>query len=37
MLADTEVMAVMAEAEAAMAAAELWMLMPTPDVAAERP
>ncbi len=31
MLADTEVMAVMAEAEAAMAAAELWMLMPTPD------
>ncbi len=37
MLADTEVMAVMAEAEAAMAGAELWMLMPTPDVAAERP
>ena len=37
MLADTEVMAVMAEAEAAMAAAELWMLAPTPDVIAERP
>ncbi len=37
MLANTEVMAVMAEADAAMAAAELWMLMPTPDVAAERP
>lgn len=37
MLADTEVMAVMAEAEAVMAAAELWMVMPTPDVAAERP
>lgn len=37
MLADTEVMAVMAEADAAMAAAELWMLMPTPDVNAERP
>ncbi len=37
MLADTEVMAVMAEAEAAMAAAELWMLMPSPDAPAERP
>ena len=37
MLANTEVMAVMAEADAAMAAAELWMLMPTPDAAAERP
>lgn len=37
MLADTEVMAVMAEADAAMAAAELWMVMPTPDVTAERP
>ena len=37
MLADTEVMAVMAEAEAAMAAAELWMLTPIPDVITERP
>jgi outer membrane protein TolC len=37
MLADAQVMAVMAEADAAMAAAELWMVMPTPDVAAERP
>ena len=37
MLADIEVMAVMAEAEASMAAAELWMLMPTLDAAAERP
>jgi outer membrane protein TolC len=37
MLADTEVMAVMAEADAMMAAAELWMVMPTPDIAAERP
>ncbi len=37
MLADTEVMAVMAEADAAMATAELWMLMPTPDAVAERP
>lgn len=37
MLADSEVMAVMAEADAAMAAAELWMLIPTPDVAAEQP
>ena len=37
MLADTEVMAVMAETEAAMAAAELWMLMPTSDVVAEGP
>ena len=37
MLADTEVMAVMAEADAIMAAAELWMVMPTPDLAAERP
>lgn len=37
MLANTEVMAVMAEADAAMAAAELWMLMPTPDAAVERP
>lgn len=37
MLANTEVMAVMAEADAAMAAGELWMLMPTPDAAAERP
>jgi transketolase C-terminal domain/subunit len=37
MLAETEVMAVMAEADSAMAAAELWMLMPTPDVTAERP
>lgn len=37
MLADTEVMAVMAEADAVMATAELWMLMPTPDVVAERP
>ena len=37
MLADTEVMAVMAEADAIMAAAELWMVMPTPDLTAERP
>ena len=37
MLADTEVMAVMAEADATMAAAELWMLMPTPDTSPERP
>lgn len=37
MLAGTEVMAVMAEADAAMAAAELWMIMPIPDVNAERP
>ena len=37
MLADTEVMAAMAEAEAAMAGAELWMLMPIPDAVAERP
>lgn len=37
MLADAEVMAVMAEADAAMAAADLWMVMPTPDVAVERP
>jgi outer membrane protein TolC len=37
MLATTEVMAVMAEADAAMAAADLWMLMPTPDASAERP
>lgn len=37
MLADTGVMAVMAEADAAMATAELWMLMPTPEAVAERP
>ncbi len=37
MLADAEVMAVMAEADADMAAADLWMVMPTPDPVAERP
>ena len=37
MQADTEVMAVMAESEAAMAAAELWMLMSTFDPVTEHP
>ena len=37
MLANTEVMAVMAEADADMAGADLWMLMPTPDTISERP